>query len=340
MRRGLVAVALCLAPGAALATATGPGLEALTARLERLAAEARGTAGVCVEHVETGARACVSGDAAVPMMSVFKLPIVLQVLHRVDRGEVSLDAPRRVRASDLRPGVRPLGGAWRGAPLDVPVRELVRLAIAESDNTASDLLLGLAGGPAAVTARLRALGLEGVRVDRPYKRIALDSNGIAIEPPDSTWSLAEFERLRAAVPAARRNAAQRAVLDDPRDTATAAGLADLLVRLQRGELLSPESTRFLLDVMARTATGPRRIRAGLPPGTPVAHKTGTSGTTDGITLAVNDVGLVTLPEGRGTLAVVVLVKGARRPVADIEAVMARLARAAWEHWSAGAPPGR
>jgi beta-lactamase class A len=82
-----------------------------------------------------------------------------------------------------------------------------------------------------------------------------------------------------------------------------------------------------------TATGPRRIKGGLPAGTPVAHKTGTSRTRDGKTDATNDVGLVTLPSGN-RIAVVVFVSASPADEATRERTIADLARAAYDRFGA------
>ncbi len=89
--------------------------------------------------------------------------------------------------------------------------------------------------------------------------------------------------------------------------------------------------------MRRSATGPRRLKAGLPASTPVAHRTGMSATIDGLTGAVNDVGVITLGNGRHAV-VAVFVKGTERPVADADAAIASIARRIWDYW--GPPAAR
>jgi beta-lactamase class A len=116
-----------------------------------------------------------------------------------------------------------------------------------------------------------------------------------------------------------------------RNWATPRGMMSLLQALQTGRGLSPASRQYLLECMTHTETGPNRIRGMLPAGTPVAHKTGTSGTANGFTAATNDVGLVTLPNGK-TLAVVVFVSDSPAGAGVRERVIAKVARAAWD-WS-------
>src|SRR5205085_12018626 len=113
-------------------------------------------------------------------------------------------------------------------------------------------------------------------------------------------------KLRRAVPAAARQKAREAWEKDARDTATPAGMARLLVRLAKAELLKKETTDLLLDALRRCKTGDKRIRALLPKDAVVYDKTGTAGRT------ANDVGLVRLPSG-GFVAIVVFVKASEKP---------------------------
>ncbi|HZH11931.1 MAG TPA: serine hydrolase [Microvirga sp.] len=120
-----------------------------------------------------------------------------------------------------------------------------------------------------------------------------------------------------------------AYLADARDTATPKAAAALLAKLARGELLSEPTTRVFLDILAGTRTGSSRIKAGVPEGSTVAHKTGTAMDVLGTGPAVNDVGIVTLPGGR-QIAVAVFVAGSDRPPGERERLIATVTRAAIE----------
>jgi beta-lactamase class A len=74
-------------------------------------------------------------------------------------------------------------------------------------------------------------------------------------------------------------------------------MALLLQRLATGHLLSPASTRFILQTMTQTATFPNRLKAGVPAGWLCMHKTGTSGSWRGVTAATNDVAILKAPDG-------------------------------------------
>jgi beta-lactamase class A len=190
-----------------------------------------------------------------------------------------------------------------------------------SDNSATDLVLDLAGGGASVTARMKALGLDGIDVSRPTVNLIADWLGLKLLPPAGEWRQALWGPLFEAVPEADRKAAADAFDKDPRDTATPEAMVDLLVKIQRKSLHQPETAELLLDIMRRCQTGEHRLKGLLPDGSIVAHKTGTIGGT------TNDVGILTLPQGAGHVAISVFVKESTKPVADRERVIAQVSRA-------------
>jgi beta-lactamase class A len=98
-------------------------------------------------------------------------------------------------------------------------------------------------------------------------------------------------------------------------------MAALLQRIYRKDLLKPESAEQLLDIMRRCRTGEARLRGILPEGTVVAHKTGTIGGT------TNDVGIITLPDGAGHVAIAVFVKASEKDVPARERAIAEISRA-------------
>ena len=166
--------------------------------------------------------------------------------------------------------------------------------------------------------------LSGVRFDRDERRLQTEIAGIEWRPEFVDGTL--LDRAYAAVSDARRDAAFRAYQKDPRDTATPLGMAALLHSLAHGTLLSPASTRRLLEIMTQTVTFPDRLKAGVPAGWTLAHKTGTSGTWRGVTAATNDVGVLTAPDGR-LISVVVFIADSKAPSENRAALMANVARA-------------
>jgi beta-lactamase class A len=254
------------------------------------------------------------------------------VLDGVDQGRWSLTTPIALIAQDMHPrgwlGDRfPRGGG------SVSLYKLVDLMVTRSDNTSADALMRLLGGPATVTEWLERHEIRDLRVDRTERGLGNDWYGLA-PGVDSMWSAEEIRELRARVPAAVHDSAARAMLVDPRDTGTAEACVRLLERLWHGELLSPAMTDTLKSILARCKTAPDRLPALLPKGTPVARKTGTGGTWNGVTAAINDVGVIRLPNG-DEVAIAVLVGEVRGSVRRAERVIAQVARTVFDAWSAG-----
>lgn len=266
--------------------------------MQEIASETGGPVGAAAVIIEGGRVVSLNGSQRFPMQSVYKLPIGMAVLRAVDEGRLRLVQKIKVRPEDLAPerlhsplrDNNPQGGEFT-------LRELTRLLIAESDGTASDVLLNLAGGPEKVNAYLRGLGVEGVNVETTERAMAQGDEQVQY-----------------------------------RNWATPESVLVLLRALQEGRGLSRASRRLMLDLMLKSTPGPRRLKGLLPEGTPVAHKTGTSGTVEGVTRATNDVGIVTLPDGRH-MAVAVFVSDTKSDADVREGVIAKIARAAWDCWS-------
>jgi beta-lactamase class A len=202
----------------------------------------------------------------------------------------------------MSPGRSPIREAHPGGAT-LTVEALLRAAVRQSDNTASDALLRLAGGPDSVNAELRRLGIARIRVSRPYVRLGREVGG-------------------------------RISAGDTRDTATPGAMAALLAALYAGRLLRPAETRLLLGWMTDSENPRSRIIAGVPAGTVVAHKTGTWGNDSAPgPAAINDVAIVTLPGGRGHVALAVFIRNAAVPDSAAEVAIASIARAVFQHWA-------
>jgi beta-lactamase class A len=199
----------------------------------------RGRLGVAAIALGDGRRIEQRAHERFPLASTFKLPLVMAVLARSDRGAEHLGRTVRIDPADLV-AYSPVTGAHKGGTMTIA--ELCAAAVSHSDNTAANLLLRTVGGPAGVTAYLRSLGDPETRLD-------------------------DYEPALNRVPPR-----------DPRDTTTPAAMANLLARLIREPLLSTAAKARLFDWMRRANTGLARIRAGVPPGWTVGDKTGTTDT--------------------------------------------------------------
>ena len=272
--------------------AASPGLRG---QMASTAQAAHGLVGAAVQIAEGGPVVSLNGSRRFPMQSVYKLPIGMAVLHDVDLGTLRLGQPIHIAPRDF-------AAPSRHSPLrdqnphgaTRTVGELLDAMMTESDGTASDVLLKHIGGPAAVTKYLRGLGVKNMVV------------------ATSESAMARSEQVQY------------------QNWATPEAMASLLCAVQSGRGLSPGCRQRLLNLMTATQSGPRQIKGLLPAGTIVAHRTGGSGTVDGLTRATNDAGLITLPDGRH-LAVVVFVSDTRADAATRDRVIAQIARAAWDH---------
>lgn len=317
----------------ARAQAPDQNLRLLEAEIGRLSAIAGGKVGVGIIHVESGRELFVNGGEPFPMASTFKVPIAVELLTRVQAGTVRLDSMVTVNPSDLHPGSGTLTSLFNDPGVQLSVHNLLELMLLISDNSATDLVLKVAGGSSAVNARLAALGITGISVDRPTIQLIADVVGVRNLGPESSWTTAMFDSLNRTVTPAQRAVARTAFYQDRRDTSTPEGMARLLAKIHRGQALGPERTAQLLDIMLRCETGAARLKGLLPPGVPVRHKTGSLG----IGVA-NDVGIIDLPGGAGHLVVAVFVKEAMNDVASQERTIAQIARAAYDYFAFN--PGR
>ncbi len=266
--------------------------------------------------------------ARMPLQNVFEAPLAAAALADVDAGRLKLNERIRLTPDDLSPPYGPIDAVWPSPPrthvMDLPAVDLIALAVQQNDNTAADAIMKRIGGPRAVTDWLRAKGVDGMSIDRYEREL---QPAIAGMPPfEPEWKdHAAWMAARDAIPAGSREAAINAYLGDPRDTATVSAALEFLRRLVVGSLILPSSTRLLLRLMKEGDTGAHRLRAGLPSGASLAHKTGTAPTDLGLTPAVNDIGVVTLADGR-VMVMAAFLAGSSATEAERDRLIADTAR--------------
>ena len=279
---------------------------ALQARVASIAADAQGTVSVSCLLPGTALNCDLHPHNHSPMQSMFKFPLALTVLHLADTGKLlpaqrpgesirnTLDRTVRFLPEDRIPhAYSPLTDRYPEANVDVSLRELIQLAAGESDNAATEMLLRIIGGPSVVQDYMRSLGITGFQLQDGEQGLHRD--------PTAQY----------------------------RNWIEPAAAVQLLARLVSNPPLSPAANDFLVQTLTASVTGSNRLRAGLPAGTVLAHKTGTSGEHNGKAEATNDIGLITLPDGR-RLAVAVFVTDARANETIRENVIARIGRAAYD----------
>lgn len=257
-------------------------------RIAQLANGDRGRIGVAAMDLATGERIGVLDDQMFPMASTSKVAVAATFLELVEQGKYSL-------TSEF-PLLIPVGSARFSSPA-APVREgeymsahqLIEIMIARSSNPATDALLRVVGGPKKVNDWMRRNGFTEFSINRDIATLVRDDG--------------EFD------PASHI---------DKRDAATPREMLDFLAALYQGKILKPQSRQVLLDAMAKTRTGKRRIPAQMPEFVQVSHKTGSLSNTS------SDIGIIEGPDGRAiAVAIYVTGQGSRAAREDRIATIAR-----------------
>jgi len=267
--------------------------EPLQQQILAIAREAHGKVSVACSLPGSALNCDLNPNAQPPMQSVFKLPLALTVLHQVEKRTLSLDQPVRFLPQDRIPhAYSPLQDQHPDGGVDVPLRELLRLDVSLSDNVAADVLLRLVGGPEVVNTYVAALGVSGFHLQ--------DSEAVLHHEMSAQY----------------------------RNWFEPAGAVQLLRAISENSPLTREHTDLLLGWMT-PADRTKRLDGDLPPGTRVAHKSGTSGVDNGVAHATNDIGLIPVPDGR-RIAIAVFVTDSTADEATRDRVIARIARAAYD----------
>lgn len=268
--------------------------EDLVSQIKKIEHSAKGIVGVSIIGIESRDTMSYNGDSRLVMHSVMKFPIAMAVLHLVDEGKFKLNQKLKVSKRDLPPNTySPLRDKYP-AGTEISLAELLSYMVSQSDNNACDFLLKKIGGTKVVEDYIQSLGIKGIAINASEAEMA------------KSWEVQYTNWCKAA------------------------DVVHLLDIFYRDKVLSKTSSDFLYKIMTETSTGPNRLKGFLPKNAVVAHKTGSSGTNDvGLTPATNDVGIITLPNGKH-LAIAVLVSNSKANEATRDLVIAKIAKAAWD----------
>jgi len=292
--------------------------------IETLQRNFAGKAGIAVRAVDDGWTVEAGGRQRMPQQSVSKLWVAITLLNLRDKGQANLDEEILVRPEDLTLFHQPIAYLVKGEGYRTTVQGLLTRALTQSDNTANDRLLTYVGGPAAVRAMIAEKRLGDIRFGPGERLLQAGTAGLTWQPAYAVGNA--FMVARSRLDPAVREAALDAYVANPPDGAAPLAIADALARLARGELLSETSTRVLIDTMTASRTGHARLRAALPPGWQIAHKTGTGQDLGGRNAGFNDVGLMTAPDGR-RFAIAVMIGDTRRPIRERQLLIQAVASA-------------
>jgi beta-lactamase class A len=317
-------VAITLALGAldtpllAASLLKGPLQEAMT----RVTRGFKGRVGVCVR--DGSGVVCINGDQKFSLQSVVKLVTAIAVLDAVDKRGWKLADPVVVKRENLSVGVQPIEKMIKDeAGYQTTIADLVRRAIVDSDSAANDILMDRLGGAHNTQFIPERHGIFGMRIERDERHLQTETMGLTWKPEyvDS----AVLQKAREALTESQREAAFKLYQRDERDTSTPRAMVALLQAVADGNVLTPASLTWLFDTMTQTVTFPGRLKAGVSNGWTLGHKTGTSGTYKGVTVATNDVGILKAPDGK-YLSIAVFIADSTASDAERDALTAALAK--------------
>ena len=235
----------------------------LRKQLQHILSTKKADVGISILGIEDKDTLSIHGNRHYPMQSVFKFHIALVVLSEIDKGNLSMNQKITVRKTDLPSDTwSPIKVKYPNGTV-LPLSEIIKYTVSESDNVGCDLLLKLLGGPTIVNTFFESIKLNDISIHATEKEMHADWN-----VQFTNWT-------------------------------TPNSAASVLKAFNDKKLLTGTSNNFLMKTMIATSTGKNRIKGQLPESTVVVHKTGTSFTNaEGVTAAVNDIGIVTLPNGK------------------------------------------
>lgn len=239
-----------------------PSIATLRQKIDSVIHIRKAEIGVAVLGLEDRDTLSINGDQHFTMLSVVKFPQALAVLHQVDLGRASLSQPIYFNKSDLRQeSYSPLTKERPEGNFDITLEQSLLYSVGRSDNNVCDKLFKVFGSPKSVEDYIHQLGFNGIGIGTDYA--SMHTNGM-----QANWC-------------------------------TPKTAVQLLEGFYRGNILKDSTRNALWKCMAGSLSPEDRIKGLLPPGTIVAHKTGTSGTdSNGVTAAFNDIGIVTLPNNK------------------------------------------
>lgn len=250
--------------------------------------------GLALYDFSNGDTLSINGNDHFPMQSVFKFPIALAMLNKVDSGYFALTEKVMIEKSDLRPGMwSPIQDKYPNENVELPLSEVIKYTIAQSDNLGCDLLMKLLNGAPYIDKYVHNQGINDINI----KYNELESY-VAWDRQFENWT-------------------------------TPHAMIQLLQLFYNKELLKPDTQTFLWNTMAQTSTG--SVRYLLPKEAIVAHKTGSSGyNSNKVCAALNDVGIMILPNGNAVAFAIFITNSTESPEVNAN-IIAEIARIVYNH---------
>lgn len=276
----------------------GKSIESLKFQINSILESKQATVGVAISSMNTKESLAINGDLRLPMQSVYKYHLAIAVLNEIDKGNMSLLDKITITPEDLDNGLWSLIRKKYPKGITLSLAEVVKYTVAYSDNVGCDILFRMLGGTVVVEKYFHQLGVNDISIiydEATQQRV---------------WGR-QFENWT---------------------TAKAANKVLKLFYENKTKLLSPESHRFLWDIMKASGTGKKTIKGYLNKETVVAHKTGHSGKNKlGVTGAQNDIGIVFLPNGTYFYLSVLVSNSTESRVVN-KKIIADIAKLAWDYF--------
>lgn len=205
----------------------------LEKRIKKEICSFRGEVGVVIKDLNNGKQILYEQNKFFPSASLVKIPIMASCLYALEEGKINLKEKLFLMHEYKVSGSGQLKNMAEGCMLTV--EELIELMITESDNTATNMLIGRLGFD-YLNNTFKKLGLKGTNLSRKMMDFSNRRNGVE-------------------------------------NYTTAADIAYLLEKIYHQELLSADISKKCLELLKLQKLRDR-IPAKLPPDTLVAHKTG------------------------------------------------------------------
>lgn len=268
----------------------------LRQQLNQIISSKNATVGISIKGIEDKDTLSINGYLKAPMMSVFKFHIALAVLNKVDEGKFSLTQEVFIKKKDLQENTwSPMREDYPNGNVNLTLDKLLRYTVSHSDNNGCDILIDLVGGTKVVQKFINQQGIRDfvIKVNENQMR---------------SWKNLYV------------------------NTTTPLATTDLLEKFFKGKILKENSTKYLYQIMVETSRGLTWMKAGLPQNTELAHRTGISGTNDdNLRVAMNDIGIVKLPNGKHFILSVYL-KNIKEKQEDTEKIIADITKATWDYF--------
>ena len=272
-------------------------IDILKNEIVKTIANKNATIGVSIKSIEDKDTLSINGNLNAPLMSVFKFHIALATLNLVDKGKLSLTQKIYIKKEELLPNTwSPIRDSFPNGNMYLTLDQLLRYTVSHSDNNGCDIILKLIGGAEIVQTFISKQGIKDFTIKVNEQQM-------------QTWESCYI------------------------NTTTPLATTKLLEKFYKGKVIKKKTTIYLYQLMVECTRGLTWVKAGLPIGTELAHRTGISNTNENnLRIAMNDVGIVKLPNGNHFI-ISIFLKNITETKEDTEKIIADISKATWNYFT-------